>query len=137
MCLFDDEIVRVCRSLVLFVIVLIDFDWFKCINDDYGYFVGDEVFCVFVIIIFVNICFVDCFGCYGGEEFLLLFLEMLGDVVLCSFDCLCIIVVDFDWSVFLLGMCVIFFVGVVMLCDFDIVDIFFVCVDCVFYFVKV
>lgn len=34
-----------------FVLVLVDFDDFKLINDNFGYSVGDEVFKVFVKIV--------------------------------------------------------------------------------------
>lgn len=58
-----------------FTLLMMDLDYFKKINDNYGHQVGDEA-----IIHFTKICQkllrqVDCFGRVGGEEFIALLPE--------------------------------------------------------------
>lgn len=60
------------------VMFVFDFDWFKVINDCYGYQVGDIVFKVFVEIVQGVFGFDVMFVCIGGEEFVVL---LLGDDV--------------------------------------------------------
>lgn len=55
-----------------FSVVLIDIDDFKKINDDYGHLVGDEVLIELVQLVNDNISQSDCFGRWGGEEFMLI-----------------------------------------------------------------
>lgn len=57
--------------------MLIDLDNFKEINDNYGYECGDDLFKVFCEYVFKFIRKIDIFGCYGGEEFILCFFNML------------------------------------------------------------
>lgn len=52
-----------------FVVFYIDFDDFKCINDDYGYDIGDCVFCVIVECFCELFCDYDLIVCFGGDEF--------------------------------------------------------------------
>lgn len=56
-------------------IVLLDIDFFKQVNDRYGHAVGDEVLVAFVGRIEKILRQEDCFGRYGGEEFLLVLPE--------------------------------------------------------------
>lgn len=55
---------------------MIDIDYFKYINDIYGYEVGDDVLCVVVGVVIVYVCSYDLIVCFGGEEFCLLVLDM-------------------------------------------------------------
>jgi len=52
-------------------IVMIDIDWFKLINDQFGHVLGDEVLVAFSRRIESQIRLGDTFGRHGGEEFLL------------------------------------------------------------------
>ena len=53
-------------------LIIIDFDDFKRINDNYGHLAGDGVIIQFVEIVNKNIRVIDIFARWGGEEFVLL-----------------------------------------------------------------
>lgn len=55
--------------------VLIDFDYFKQINDRYGHVAGDEVLSTFGNLVLSHLRKTDRFCRYGGEEFLLYLYE--------------------------------------------------------------
>jgi len=55
-----------------FNVIMIDIDFFKEVNDNYGHLVGDQVLIEFTEIINQNIRESDYFGRWGGEEFLLI-----------------------------------------------------------------
>lgn len=71
------------------VLVMIDVDYFKWINDLFGYFIGDCVLVVFGCLVVSELCEVDVLVCWGGEEFILLFLEIGLEVVVVLVECLC------------------------------------------------
>jgi diguanylate cyclase (GGDEF)-like protein len=62
---------RSSRKGLPFCLCLIDVDHFKKINDSFGHMVGDEVLRRIASQIGDQIRVTDCFGRYGGEEFLL------------------------------------------------------------------
>ncbi|NEX63955.1 GGDEF domain-containing protein [Noviherbaspirillum galbum] len=66
------EMMRSTRSATPFCLCLIDVDHFKRINDMHGHPVGDEVLRRIAGKIKEDIRATDCFGRYGGEEFLLI-----------------------------------------------------------------
>jgi diguanylate cyclase (GGDEF)-like protein len=117
-------------------IALIDLDWFKRINDAHGHPVGDEVLRTFAITIFANIRPADCFGRYGGEEFLLLLPDTAGDAASRMMERLRGIVADLDWSAFSPGMRVTISAGVVTLRDVDTADTFLARADSALYSAK-
>jgi diguanylate cyclase (GGDEF)-like protein len=55
-----------------FCIAILDLDYFKKINDNYGHNAGDEVLKTFAHTLQTNIRNVDHCGRYGGEEFLVI-----------------------------------------------------------------
>ncbi|MCK1302446.1 MULTISPECIES: GGDEF domain-containing protein [unclassified Bradyrhizobium] len=134
--LLDDEIEKSRQTSTPCAIALIDLDWFKRINDAHGHPVGDEVLRTFAITIFANIRPADCFGRYGGEEFLLLLPGMDGDAASRMLDRLRGIVADLDWSAFSPGMRVTISAGVVTLRDNDTADTFLVRADSALYSAK-
>jgi diguanylate cyclase (GGDEF)-like protein len=64
-----------------FSVVLIDIDDFKKINDNYGHLVGDAVLIEMAQLINHNIRQSDCFGRWGGEEFMIIapYIKSLSD----------------------------------------------------------
>lgn len=56
-----------------FIVVLVDVDNFKSINDTYGHVYGDEVLTEFARLMKQEICGKGIVARYGGEEFMLLF----------------------------------------------------------------
>ena len=134
--LLDAEIEKSRQTSTPCAIALIDLDWFKRINDAHGHPVGDEVLRTFAITIFANIRPADCFGRYGGEEFLLLLPGMDGEAASRMLDRLRGIVADLDWSAFSPGMRVTISAGVVTLRDNDTADTFLVRADSALYSAK-
>ncbi|UPJ93904.1 GGDEF domain-containing protein [Bradyrhizobium sp. 172] len=134
--LLDAEIEKSRQTSTPCAIALIDLDWFKRINDAHGHPVGDEVLRTFAITIFANIRPADCFGRYGGEEFLLLLPATDGDAASRTLDRLRGIVADLDWSAFSPGMRVTISAGVVTLRDNDTADTFLVRADSALYSAK-
>ena len=54
------------------VLLLLDIDFFKKVNDSYGHETGDQVLCGFAEVIQSHLRQNDSLGRYGGEEFLVL-----------------------------------------------------------------
>jgi len=134
--LLDAEIEKSRQASAPCAIALIDLDWFKRINDAHGHPVGDEVLRTFAITIFANIRPADCFGRYGGEEFLLLLPDTTGEAASRMMERLRAIVADLDWSAFCAGMRVTISAGVVTLRDADTADTFLARADSALYSAK-
>jgi len=113
----DDEIVHARRIGTPVSIALIDLDWFKRINDNFGHPTGDEVLKTFAITIFANIRAIDKFGRYGGEEFLLVLPATPQDAAAYLLERLRAIVSDLDWSAFSDGMLVTLSAGIATLTE--------------------
>jgi diguanylate cyclase (GGDEF)-like protein/PAS domain S-box-containing protein len=73
--LAEVEIERSIRYQCLFSIVLVDIDYFKNINDNYGHRAGDEALIRFTEICRQSLRKVDIFARFGGEEFVMLLPE--------------------------------------------------------------
>ncbi|NET01957.1 MAG: diguanylate cyclase [Sphaerospermopsis sp. SIO1G1] len=69
------EMNRSQRYNFAFSILLIDIDNFKKVNDTYGHSIGDEVIIFMTKIVQENLRLPDCFGRFGGEEFVILLPE--------------------------------------------------------------
>ena len=134
--LLDAEIEKSRQASTPCAIALIDLDWFKRINDAHGHPIGDEVLRTFAITVFANIRPADCFGRYGGEEFLLLLPGTDGDAAARMLERLRSIVADLDWSAFSLSMRVTISAGVATLRDNDTADTFLARADRALYSAK-
>ncbi len=66
----NEQITKLCRS-ISGVLMIIDLDSFKLVNDIYGHDMGDRVLAAFSHIIKQNMMFPCTFGRIGGDEFLL------------------------------------------------------------------
>ena len=73
--LLQHEAARQARTGKPFCIALIDLDYFKAINDQYGHQVGDDVLCSFARDAAQLLRETDIIGRWGGEEFLVLMRE--------------------------------------------------------------
>jgi diguanylate cyclase (GGDEF)-like protein len=58
-----------------FCVCMVDLDFFKVVNDTFGHQVGDEVLRAFSRHTLQGFRGADCFGRYGGEEFMLILLD--------------------------------------------------------------
>lgn len=63
------------------ILLMFDIDYFKKVNDEYGYCGGDEVLCYIVDLFRKILCEIDLVGCYGGEEFVVILLDIDFDGV--------------------------------------------------------
>ena len=70
--IFHKEKLRKGRVDFELIVVMIDIDFFKNVNDTYGHKIGDNVLIEFAELLSSNIRKTDYIGRYGGEEFLLL-----------------------------------------------------------------
>ncbi|WP_152017985.1 diguanylate cyclase [Aliarcobacter butzleri] len=68
----QDEINRSQRYNKNFSIILLDIDYFKKVNDNFGHQIGDEVLIESAQVLSKNIRNVDILGRWGGEEFLVI-----------------------------------------------------------------
>ncbi|AYC29474.1 diguanylate cyclase [Paenisporosarcina cavernae] len=62
----------------IFSLAILDLDYFKLINDEYGHLVGDEVLVSFSNLLIENVRDEDIVARWGGEEFLVLFPKTLS-----------------------------------------------------------
>lgn len=77
---------------VLFIIGILDIDYFKQLNDCYGYIVGDYVLKKMIKKICSVLCDEDFLVCIGGEEFVIILFVCLGDEVMWVFKCICLMI---------------------------------------------
>ena len=73
--LLEAEIKRCNRYPSAMTLAMLDIDYFKEINDKHGHAVGDSALRQFVALIFEQIRECDILARWGGEEFMILFLE--------------------------------------------------------------
>jgi len=73
--ILETEIEQAQRYNHLFSLILIDIDYFKKINDNYGHLVGDRVLQTLSKLLASNIRKSDMVGRWGGEEFLIISME--------------------------------------------------------------
>jgi diguanylate cyclase (GGDEF)-like protein len=94
----NEEMARAQRSNIPCSVAIIDLDFFKRINDQFGHPAGDEALRTFAISIFANIRTIDKFGRYGGEEFLLILPGTAKDQAVRTLDRLRLIISELDWT---------------------------------------
>jgi diguanylate cyclase (GGDEF)-like protein len=94
----NEEIARAQRTGVACSVAIIDLDFFKRINDQFGHPVGDEALRTFAVTLFANIRTIDKLGRYGGEEFLLILPGITKDQAVRTLDRLRSIVSEVDWA---------------------------------------
>ncbi|HKL77174.1 MAG TPA: sensor domain-containing diguanylate cyclase, partial [Gammaproteobacteria bacterium] len=68
----EEEVARVARSGETAMVMLVDLDHFKAINDTYGHAVGDEALIRFSKVLRRELRGADVVGRIGGDEFLLI-----------------------------------------------------------------
>ncbi|MFY9071850.1 diguanylate cyclase [Aliarcobacter butzleri] len=68
----QEEMNRSLRYKTNFSIILLDIDYFKKVNDNFGHQIGDEVLIESAQVLSKNIRNVDILGRWGGEEFLVI-----------------------------------------------------------------
>lgn len=73
------ECERAYRNSSAFSLVMLDIDFFKNINDEYGHLVGDEVLINLAHLCLGHIRSTDVFARFGGEEFVIFFPDADGD----------------------------------------------------------
>ncbi|HEY0209651.1 diguanylate cyclase [Acerihabitans sp.] len=72
------EIALAMRSGTQFVIAMLDIDHFKSINDSFGHDAGDDALKSIAVTLYDSVRSSDYVFRYGGEEFMLLFVETSG-----------------------------------------------------------
>jgi len=70
--LADREIARVRRLKSPFAVLMMDLDFFKHVNDEFGHQAGDQVLAAFATVATHSVRVEDLVGRYGGEEFCIL-----------------------------------------------------------------
>jgi diguanylate cyclase (GGDEF)-like protein len=93
----NEEMARAQRSGLACSVAIIDLDFFKRINDQFGHPVGDEVLRTFAITLAGNLRAIDKLGRYGGEEFLLILPDTAKGKAEQTLDRLRAIVSEVDW----------------------------------------
>lgn len=68
----EQEINKAERESQQLSLIMLDVDYFKCINDDFGHQAGDDVLSKLGLIMLENVRSYDVIGRYGGEEFCIL-----------------------------------------------------------------
>jgi diguanylate cyclase len=96
--LLNEETVRAQRTNMPCSVSIIDVDYFKRINDQFGHPAGDEALRTFGIGLFANIRTIDRLGRYGGEEFLLVLPDTTQEQAVEMLDRLRLIISELDWS---------------------------------------
>jgi diguanylate cyclase len=94
----NEEIDRAQRTCAACSIAIIDLDFFKRINDQFGHPVGDEVLRTFAITLFANLRTTDKVGRYGGEEFLMILPDTAKDAAVGTINRLRAIVSQVEWA---------------------------------------
>ena len=71
----DEHIKQVRRYEAELSLIMLDIDYFKKVNDQYGHLIGDEVLENVAVLMQQNVRDTDSVGRYGGEEFIVVLSE--------------------------------------------------------------
>lgn len=85
LCIFFEEVFEK-FGLVLLILVVFDFDYFKVFNDQFGYIEGDWVFKVVECLFLGSLLSGSVVGCIGGDEYVVILFEIVVEIVLIFFD---------------------------------------------------
>lgn len=118
----NEEISRIQKSNSECSVAIIDLDFFKQINDQFGHPAGDEALRTFAISIIANIRATDHFGRYGGEELLLVMPGTSKDLALRTLNRLREITQYLDWSAISLEMRLTISAGICCIRPNDTID---------------
>ena len=80
--ILDDQIARFKRSRRPFVVLMLDIDHFKTLNDSRGHIAGDEVLAAVAGILAQSIRNVDYAARFGGDEFVIILIDTPADAAL-------------------------------------------------------
>jgi diguanylate cyclase (GGDEF)-like protein len=69
---FTQEIEKCKRYHCTLSVIMLDVDYFKKVNDEFGHIVGDNVLIKIAQLVKSNLRTIDVFGRWGGEEFLII-----------------------------------------------------------------
>lgn len=72
----SEKLLTLDRKDLIYAIILLDIDYFKNINDNYGHDIGDEVLKQIASLLEQNIRPEDMVGRFGGEEFIIILNEI-------------------------------------------------------------
>lgn len=112
MALLQEELKRQRRAHRPFSVAMVDIDFFKHVNDDYGHAVGDQVLKQLATLAQETLREMDVVARWGGEEFLILLpLAARADAAM-TIDKLRQRVADHDWAQYAAGLRVTFSGGV-------------------------
>ena len=67
--IFNEEYLQARRYGIIFSVIIIDFDWFKLVNDTYGHQIGDQVLIELAQLMKDSLRNTEHIGRWGGEEF--------------------------------------------------------------------
>ena len=67
--IFNEEYLKARRYGIIFSVIIIDFDWFKLVNDTYGHQIGDQVLIELAQLMKDSLRNTEYIGRWGGEEF--------------------------------------------------------------------
>ena len=73
---FNEHLKRLPQTKKNYVIVILDLDYFKNINDQYGHRIGDEALKQVALVLKNNVRNADIVARFGGEEFIILLEDM-------------------------------------------------------------
>jgi diguanylate cyclase (GGDEF)-like protein len=108
----EQERSRAERSGQPFSVAVLDLDGFKSVNDQHGHAAGDEALKGFARVAGETKRTTDVFGRYGGEEFMLILVDISGEQALQATERLRAAVQAADWSAVAGGLSVTVSAGV-------------------------